>query len=348
MNYLLMSDIHFNDFSAFATIDASGVNSRLQITINEVVRACIHHVKNGGDRKLVIAGDVFHTRGSVKTSVMNPVRDLFARLKKNGWAIFILSGNHDLESKDSRRLTSAVAALEEYCEEVIYERIVDTDIGLAFVPWVQNIDDLKDEIESITPSLRPSLDLILHAPIDGVIKGLPDHGLSDKCLSDLGFKRVFSGHYHCHKDFGNNVYSIGATTHQTFSDVGSKAGFLSVFDDKVTYVASHAPKFVDIDAGNFDDAALIVDGNYVRCRINVAKNSDVEELREHFEKLGAKGVVINQIKDITATERGEDAAVHSTSLSLETSISNYIKLKGYSVDVERFSMEILNETRAML
>ena len=48
-------------------------------------------------------------------------------------------------------------------------------------------------------------------------------------LAKLGFRRVFAGHYHHHCSFEDGkVWSIGATTHQTASDIGTKAGFLLV------------------------------------------------------------------------------------------------------------------------
>ena len=349
MKYLLMSDIHFHGWTTFASNDEHGINSRLKIIANEVIRALDVHEKSGGDKVLVIAGDVFHTRGSVATDTLNYVMDLFGYIKGQGYEIHILSGNHDLQSKDSNRLTSSVTALEPHCEKVYSEVGADDSLAIVFVPWMQSVQELRGKLEEIVETLdgeEGAYDLIIHAPIDNVIAGLPDHGLDAKYLAGLGFKRVFSGHYHNHKDFENGVYSIGATTHQTFSDIGSKAGFLSVGEEvnDVTYHASHAPKFVEITAENYDDAALIVDGNYVRCNITVGKESDVELLRSEFEGCGAKGVVINQVKDNAATEREGVAVSTSSSASLEASILSYVSTKGYSKEVSELCLEILSES----
>lgn len=346
MSYLLISDLHFHNWSAFASVNDKGINSRLQITINEVKRALDAHQSKGGDKNLIIAGDLFHTRGAVQTSVLNPVVDLFREIKSLGWDVQIISGNHDLESKESSRLSSAVTMLEEFCVGV-YNTGCRDSYGMgnqtAFMPWVSEIPKLKERLEILaSTSDVGDFDLIMHAPVDGVIMGLPNHGIDAKYLSELGFKRVFAGHYHHHKNLGNNVWSIGATTHQTFGDIGSKAGFLSVFDDEVVFHASHAPKFIDINADNYDDAELLVDGNYVRCRINVAKESDVALLREQFFKWGAKGVVINQIKDITA-KREEKVMVSSSPVSLEGSVANFVAAKGYGEAVEKACLDILNE-----
>lgn len=345
-HYLLMSDIHFHNWTTFATTNPNGVNSRLQIIIDEMQRAVDYHLSIGGDKILIVAGDVFHTRGSVATSVMNPVLDAFKKLIENGFDIRVLSGNHDLESKESAKLTSAVTALEQIGAYAYSASEIWDAENICFIPWFSEVSKLKEEIEKIKSETKDycNFDLIIHAPIDDVIFGLPEHGLTADYLAGLGFKRVFSGHYHNHKDFGNGVYSIGATTHQTFSDVNSLAGFLSVKDDEVIFRASHAPKFVDINSENFDDAQFIVDGNYVRCRIQISKESEVEELRKEFEGWGAKGVIINQIKSDEVLERDAGASIAKAgSVSIEASIGEYAKAKGYSSEVVDFCIEILNE-----
>ena len=60
MKYLLMSDLHFHNWSAFSTTNGNGVNSRLQIIMHEILRAIDVHEARGGDKVLVVAGDVFH------------------------------------------------------------------------------------------------------------------------------------------------------------------------------------------------------------------------------------------------------------------------------------------------
>lgn len=345
MSYLLISDVHFHAWTSFATTNEDGINSRLQIIIDEIRRQAHTHWIKSGDKKLVIAGDVFHKRGSVQTSVMNPVLDFFQELSANDWKIAILSGNHDLESKDASRLSSSVTALELCSGVKVYSQpAIDCDMKIAFIPWFADVKALKEQIDTLDTFIgkKSDYDLIIHAPVDDVIYGLPEHGLTAKHLAKAGFKRVFSGHYHHHKAFDGDVYSIGATTHQTFSDVGSKAGALSVFDDKVIWSASQAPRFIDINADNFDDAELIVDGNYVRCRINASSDLQVSELRAQFTAWGAKGIIINQVKDTKITER-DGAIVSSDIRTLEQSIASFIKLKGYSEMVSKLCTEILNE-----
>lgn len=332
--YGIISDTHNHGWNAFATVNEHGVNTRLQTILDETKR-CAEEVRKAGGNVMFHAGDLFHVRGSIAPSVLNPTLDCYRDIIKSGVNIVINAGNHDLEGKDATRVSSAVTALEGVgCKVIntVHYGMMATDY-VVVLPWIQDLSELKKHIESVHPEDRKGCDLILHAPIDGVIIGLPDHGLTADYLASLGFKRVFSGHYHHHKHlydgnsmtYGTDVYSVGALTHHTWSDVNSKAGFVIVHDDTVEWRASHAPSFVEIYADTDpDEVPLIVDGNYVRAKIEVAKPSEVEELREWLTKCGAKGVVIHPVK----RQVDERSTVTAKTVSVESSIGDYIKEQG--------------------
>ena len=355
--YGLMADVHFHNWSAFSTIESDGVNSRLGILLKEICRCAEETGKAGGDT-IIVAGDMFHSRGNITPSVLNPVMDTLDRLVKGGFKFVILAGNHDLEGKNSDRLSSAVTALEGVGCTVINDveagaRCMD---GVKLIPWIEDIKALKEVIESVTN--KENIDLILHAPIDGVIAGLPDHGLTAEWLTAQGFRRVFSGHYHQHKHlYGaagapggasvSNVYSIGALAHHTWNDVGTKAGFLIVKSSDIRWFKSHAPEFVEISAETDPfDIPILADGNYVRAKINSGNQKDVEELRAYLNDCGAKGVAILPQKNVAATPR--TGATIKAGASLEVSVTDFIKTQGYS-SAEKLSLvcqDILAQARA--
>ena len=74
---------------------------------------------------------------------------------------------------------------------------------------------------------------MIHAAVDGVIDGLPSHGIAAADLEVYGFNRVYFGHYH--KELTEKVIPVGATTHQTWGDIDSHAGFIIVGDDDTIY-----------------------------------------------------------------------------------------------------------------
>lgn len=314
--YALLSDLHLHSWSTFSDINGNGVNTRLQTIIGEVFRAKHELVKAGGDT-MILAGDIFHTRGSISPEVLNPVIDMFQELCKD-IRVYAIPGNHDLSSKNTSWLTNAASSLEPAGVIMANKPMRLPALPVLLIPWHNSTDELKAVLEDLQDI---EMDVIIHAPVDGVINGLPDHGLTDSYLATLDYNRVFSGHYHNFKDFGNDVYSIGATTHQTWSDVGSKAGFLLV-DDKVKRLASHAPLFVDIYGDMDEEELLACDGNYVRVKVGKATPAEVNDLRKDLLDRGAKGVVIQAIKETEVTARGGKTV--GASITLEQSVADYI------------------------
>jgi len=334
--YALLSDLHFHSWSTFSTVNESGVNSRLQTIINEVLRAKEELVKAGGDT-MILAGDLFHTRGSVSPEVLNPVIELFETIVADGITVHAIPGNHDLSSKDSSWLTNAASALIPAGVRMAHQPLAGSDIVL--IPWFSSIEELKRELEK---HVSPNKDVIIHAPVDDVIPGLPSHGLDADYLSRLGYKRVFSGHYHCYKNFGNGVYSIGATTHQTWSDVNSKAGFLLVYPDLVKRYDTHAPKFVDIYGDMDEEEMMICDGNYCRVKIGKATPAEINDIREELLSYGAKGVVIQAVKQTEIEERSVSAIKSITTLN--QSVAMYIEDKfGKDEELIKLCDDILEE-----
>lgn len=326
--YGLLADLHLHPWSSFSSVNEDGINTRLVGLLNEITRAA-KEVSEAGGNRLVFAGDVFHVRGSVSPTVLNATRDaLSVAAEKHGVEFLIMPGNHDLEGKEATRLSSAVTALESpYCQ-VVSESFVTTNAVL--VPWFESIDSLKAEISRLSvllDTLVPECDLILHAPIDGVIKGLPFHGLSPEYLAGLGFKRVFAGHYHNHKSFPGEVYSIGALAHHTWSDVGSKAGFCIVHPDRVEWRKSHLPEFIDLSQlVDLDpaDIPLIVDSNFVRVKVSSTTLKDVEKARNELLAMGAKAVIVQPEPKPPVREGTEFRPTVASGASLEVSVKDYV------------------------
>lgn len=331
--YVLLSDLHFHSWNSFSTINDDGINSRLQIIIDEVYRAKGELIRAGGD-EMFLAGDIFHMRGSTSPEVLNPVVRLFENITKD-IKVYAIPGNHDLSSKDSSWLTNSASSLISVGVSMANQSLTVSraDVSVRLVPWHSSIDALKAELESYSNGACDveNTDVVIHAPVDGVIDGLPDHGLTDVYLASLKFRRVFSGHYHDHKDFGNGVYSIGATTQQTWSDSGKKAGFLLVYPDRVEHFKSKAPDFVDIFGDMTEEELTSCNGNYCRVRMGKATPTEVNDVREEMISRGAIGVVIQSVREESVESR--EGEVVAKPVSLEQSVGDYIA-KSFGGDIE--------------
>lgn len=340
MKYLLTSDQHLHDWSAFASVNADGVNSRLQIIIDELTRA-VNLAKKLGASKHRMAGDLFHVRGSVKPSVLNPtvtaVRQWLGALVHEA-----IAGNHDLEGRDSEAIGNAMQVLDELNGFTAVTS--PTDVGDAVMfPWFSELDELRAEMNRLAD---PDKDAIIHAPVNGVIKGIPDHGLEADELAEMGFKRVFAGHYHNHRVFcEGKVISIGATTHQTWSDPGTLAGFLIVDENEFEFHESKAPKFIDLK--DADEAhERIVRGNYVRVKMDEVTEHEIKEMREELEEMGALGVRLIATKKREVTRVGVS---RTSSMSLEQTVgafvSDHLKPEDEKA-VQKAALDVLMEARS--
>lgn len=325
--YLLLSDTHYHDWDAFSSITEDGINSRLQILLEETERAFRHLREEGGD-KIIHAGDMFHTRGSLVPSVLNPVIKLYKYWSER-MSINAIAGNHDLESNTTHWLTAATSAMPVFFAPQI-RRLDD----VVMVNWIPKMEDLAKALEDLRDRHRDhsQLDVVIHAPVNGVLNGIPPHGLDSDYLASLGFRRVFAGHYHNHKHFGNGVYSIGALTHQTWSDVGTKAGYCLVYPDRVDWFESHAPKFVSLPDGFLEEAEEVdmldaCDGHYVRATLKSATAVEEAEVRARIEAAGAKGIILRNSKASveTITRRSETLEGVET---IDQAVAKFAERKG--------------------
>lgn len=345
--YLLVSDLHCHDWSQFASRELDGVNSRLKIILDELDRAVAELKSRGGDL-IVIAGDLFHVRGSISPEVFNPVQERFHAIASAGFRLIAIPGNHDLASKETTEIGNAFQSLSSLPNFFVATKPDSSRMGVALIPWQASVDGLRKAVAAISDGCDVSeTDLIIHAGIDKVLPNMPDHGLSAEEIASWGYKRVFAGHYHNHAVLADGkVISIGATTHQTWSDIGTKAGYLLVYPDSVEYRASHAPSFVEL-TGEDDPAEyeLIVQGNYVRVRSMKLTDAEIQLLRSELIGMGAIGITFQVAKEVTSARTG---AAATKSVSLDESVSNYVaNLK--EIDVSAVQMEcasILSDVRS--
>lgn len=319
-NFVITSDQHCHGWTAFSHTRADGVNSRLQDTLNELERAAA--VALNGSKRLVFAGDLFHTRGSIDPEVFNPVHKTIVDILKSGVRIDAIPGNHDLKSNKTREVSNAIQTFGELDGFTVYTKPTIQE-GVLFVPWMPDHNELVTLLEKIADKRDVSdIDVVCHVGINGVIPGLPDNSVNAETLSAIGFKRVFAGHYHSHKVMcRGTVYSIGALTHQTWGDVNSRAGFLEVESSDVKFRATNAPRFVQIDRGTDLSMVLdIADGNYVR--VTDMKLSDIEmiEMEKNLKENGAKGVLFQIPKDLIPVRTTKGAR----SATIGESVSKYI------------------------
>ncbi|HCJ4741854.1 TPA: metallophosphoesterase, partial [Salmonella enterica] len=257
--YGVISDPHYHRWDAFATTNADGLNSRLEIQLDATKEAA-KAMKAAGCKYMLVAGDTFHVRGAISPSVLHFVTETYEWIiKELGLEVVMLAGNHDLETNDSVYSANAAASLRSIGVEIVCGKrphsIKMGDVTVHLISWRNNHAELISDLKTLRSGLDgDNHDVVVHTSINKAIPTMPDVGIDAQELKDIGFRLLLSGHYHNHKEVLPGVVSIGALTHQNWGDVGSLAGFMIVNPDGTfTHHETSAPKFVNLEDDVEDD-----------------------------------------------------------------------------------------------
>lgn len=149
------------------------------------------------------------------------------------------------------------------------------------------------------------------------------------------------------------VWSVGAIAHHTWSDVGSKAGFVVVDTEKkeVKFHSTRAPRFITITAGKYseEELPLVVDGNYVRVELEETTATEVEAVRKLMMDNGAQGVIIKSIKRDNIVARAT-TTVTAKSETTRESVKNFVEATvspTYVSDVSKLCDKIMSEVESV-
>ncbi|MCJ8601065.1 metallophosphoesterase [Klebsiella pneumoniae] len=331
--YALVSDQHYHNWSAFSTTDVNGLNSRLRIQLDATLEAA-RAACSAGARWFICAGDTFHVRGSLSPTVLYYVKDTYRKIREMGLEIIMLAGNHDLESNDSVMATNAAATLHEpdfhiHCRPGVGTWALDDRHKLHMVSWYNNHKELVALLKKVGAEAKAdsafSHDVVIHAPINKAIPGMPDVGVEAEDLAGLGFRYVLSGHYHNHKEVVPGVISIGALTHHNWGDLGTQAGYMMVYEDG-TYAQfeTSAPKFIELEPETAHPA--YVAGNYVRLRAVIDNEEEGVKLKLELAAMKPKGIATNFTRRVSMIAGSAATSATSSIDSLESSVSAFCKM----------------------
>ena len=250
MKIIAFSDLHIHTHRFGAGVDpATGRHSRLQDCLNVLdvtAQACFDH--DAAAR--VFCGDLFHVRGQIRPSWLNPALDHFRRFHGSHayWDIMI-PGNHDMEHRadgehalEALKPIAGVRVFEGFGYDVLeINRPAGEILGIGWVQYAPDVKELKRRVDQVAamkrtwagPKPKHTL-MMIHHGVDGVMPGIPDMGFTASCLPTDDFDVVLCGDYHNHKQLAPNAWMIGAPLHHTFGDAGQKRGYMVIDFEKRT------------------------------------------------------------------------------------------------------------------
>ena len=288
MKILITADIH------------NGVPGKLKDTLWSMQIIQDYANKNGIDTVLIL-GDLFHNRENLNIEVLNGVYDQLSRLEdlEQEWICF--PGNHDIFLKDSWRINS-LRPLENIL--TTHESISNFKIGnrrFWVLPFIYYEDRYNEELSKIEEEYKDGDILLTHIGVNNATLNecflLKNWSFID--FTNSKFKRVFTGHFHCHQSVGENVIYPGSPIPFRFDEGLVDHGFIvfDIIDDSWEFVKIFdicgefsdyvAPDYLTVEAKDI----LKVDLKDNNIKIILNKDFTLDELSQLRSALSAKGAL---------------------------------------------------------
>lgn len=296
--FLAISDIHFHSFKQHSEL-VGGLNSRF-IKQMEAFAMAIELAKARECRAILIPGDLFEVRGSIKPSIFNRVTLIIKKAIQEGLDVVLIPGNHDMEhfnhgdtSIDSwRNLAPNPVTGSRCCVIQKPGGVIIADTVIVGIPYTHNVEEFK----ATFASMGDYHIILIHQGIDDFSEGTyPPSGLSVEWLNQHQKGIVLCGHYH-NKGIAPGVVNVGALMQHRASDEGQERGAWVIDTDDLEapeFIPVKSPEFVTVEHG-FKAWKRVV-GNFVRVRATSSKEAD--KLREKAIEHGAGSVVVQIEKE---------------------------------------------------
>lgn len=227
MEAVIFSDHHFHLWKSF-----NKNNSRIKYQLDtfEKVLSTAFSLKV----PVFFGGDMFHTPDGLNNELLSlvlpRVLDIFRKFPVDFYAI---SGNHDLAGINSysRRSPSYINTFANSIRTfhvIDFETVIIGNIALHGVPYInynQGYGQVLDNIQLVDGKfniLMNHTDYRGQKDTNGIVIGRGEN-ISREMFSK--FDLTLSGHVHKPGLLFGNVYSIGATMQQRFSDMGGDFGY---------------------------------------------------------------------------------------------------------------------------
>ena len=375
MKLVAIGDVHahsFKDYSKtlevawnensgrFITVDSEQTNERV-IAMNSRLFNIVSALSDVHDYCLdnaintcLMAGDLFHSRGSVETVVFNSVYKVFERFKQDNIEVIMIAGNHD-QFDSSPVPENSLYSFNQICKVVSTPEtidLVDKDTGeiikLCALPYSKDKIMLKKYLDQFVKDNKDlsGCDKILmaHLGLSGSLIGSANYVISDEWnINDLNercFKYTVLGHYHKPQFITEGCFYTGSLLQNNFNDGGDKHGFMVLdtnFRWDVQLVALDYPEFITITKDNVNNfTAEQLAKNYIRVSSSAADaeevmgtlDSMVSEAAYAYEDDAFKQIRVEIEKDYDEDSRSDI----SISMSLTEIIQVYAKENAAETD----------------
>ena len=327
MKICFIADPHFHSFQEFGhavvePLTGIVINSRLLDQLTNFMNIA-KDAKQRGCARIVINGDLFHTRGSVPVDVYQFVYVWLETVAKQlGLGIAILVGNHDqVDKSGSVHSVYGLRRLVTVCDRA--DMLKTENITIYCIPYTTDHDKLMKLLDA-----APKADILFaHLGVDGAAIGPVEYRIKDpitvEALHPERYKFVLLGHYHKPQKLAKNVYYIGSPAQINRGEVGETKRWMLWDSDKpdvIESIETHAKEFKTITGKDLLIATPSLLRNYYDVLLDGTE--DMEAIHEKMKGLSVKLIPPRKDSDIESRIQVDET------MTDEQLLTEYIKYTG--------------------
>ena len=337
------------------------MNSRLHNILNGLCDMRDYADENSIEH-ILMAGDMFHKRGTIDVSVFNAVYRILSTFEPLGIKLHAIAGNHD-QIDNSKVPVSAIHTLSDVIHVVETPEVFTIESNnesyqVLAVPYSKDKEYVLDSIKSLRKHLDNKGESILmcHLGITGGKVGSGMYSMNGEyTLSELlcsKWKYLIAGHYHQPQILAENAIYPGTPVQNSFSDEmpsdndGGYNGFFVLDMSKrydIHFVPIIAPRFVTVssvkDLENLDSQFL--QENHIRVKSDAKNVDDIKEVLTNILGEEQPEIRLELEKDYSVEQRSDI----DVSKSFDETVEIYAKER-YTGNVQeaiKVGLDILSE-----
>lgn len=319
---ILLSDVHYGlKGGGDNTLTYLGWLDRTDAYFREFLIPLVENVKSDGHNPcLVICGDFFDNRVSLRIDIINRAIDIVKELSKH-IDVYIFVGNHDTYRTDTNSVNSIKLLKMDnvfIIEEPTILNLSAIGMRLEMIPWIQDKTVLTKTIKDSDADV-----LLVHADLNGA--KYPNGNKVTDGAETRGFKgqHIFSGHIHLRQELKKITY-IGSPYEIDRSDMGNTKGVYMLTkqgDECIVEFKENtfSPKFLNYTLKQVnamtDEQKALLKNNFIYVSYTDEERADAQEFERNMDKIGAADIRMKFIApEITPEQRAamnEFPRVHS-------------------------------------
>lgn len=277
---IILGDVHFDV--------SSGNQNILENQLGFFNNQLFPYMKENNIKTIIQLGDLMDNRNKVSVNVMHYLkRDFFDVMKKEGFELYTLIGNHDIYHKDTREIHS----LELF--DIIYDNfhVVNSirtleiqNKKLLIVPWC-----LPDEKHNFKDYLDTDY-IFGHFETNGVemVRGISCNSSHAFGMDSFNGIKTFSGHFHLRRYYeNNNIYYVGTPNQINWSDYGEQKGFhvLDILSGDLEFIENNvSTKHIKVIL-NSEDKSMEILGFKDNIKFKIDSKLDYSIFKKHKAKI---------------------------------------------------------------